>query len=80
MKDNLKIFLEQARENIHSIDLQLTLAKAQLNRLEDYRDEITRDRLVGTLKISQELNKWIIDNATELKLYSRIQSNLGVIQ
>ena len=72
MKDNLKIFLEQARENIHSIDFQLTLAKAQLNRLEDYRDEITRDRLVGTLKISQELNKWIIDNATELKLYSRI--------
>ena len=68
MTDNLKIFLNQARENLRLLERHIMHAKLQLNLFADYRNDITRDNLVETLKIAQELNKWITDNATELKL------------
>ena len=67
-EDQLKIFIQQARENIRILERHIMHAKLQLNLFSDYRNDITRDNLVETLKIAQDLNKWIIDNATDLKL------------
>lgn len=67
-EDQLKIFINQASENIRLLERHIMHAKLQLNLFADYRNEITRDNLVETLKIAQDLNKWIIDNATDLKL------------
>ena len=67
-EQKLKIFLHQAQENIRLLERHIMHAKLQLNLFADYRNEITRDNLVETLKIAQDLNKWIIDNASDLKL------------
>ena len=69
-EDQLKIFIKQARENIRLLERHVMHAKLQLNLFADYRNDITRDNLVETLKIAQGLNKWITDNATELNLKS----------
>jgi len=67
-EDQLKIFMNQARENIHLLERHIMHAKLQLNLFAEYRNEITRDNLIETLEIAQDLNKWIIDNAKELKM------------
>lgn len=67
-EQQVKIFIKQAQENIRLLERHIMHAKLQLNLFSDYRNEITRDNLVETLKIAQDLNKWIIDNATDLKL------------
>lgn len=64
----MKIFLNQAHENLRTIERNIMRSKDLLNLFAEYQNEITRDNLTETLKIVAELNQWIIDNAREINL------------
>lgn len=66
--DSLKVFYNQAHENLRTIERNIMRSKDLLNLFAEYQNEITRDNLTETLKIVAELNRWIIDNAMEINL------------
>lgn len=66
--DPVSIFCNQAHENLHLLERHIMHAKLQLKLFNEYRNETTRQNLVETLDIVQELNRWIISNAGSLEL------------
>ena len=68
---NFDIFFQQSHENLRVIERHIHRSRDLLNRFAEYRNELTRDQFIETLKIAQELSKWIIDNAGDIDFDSR---------